>query len=74
MPICDPRERFFYPTLTLMMDSYMLPLELINVPGQLVPQLSVHPTLPLSWASTDETKQSHHLIHKQWWIETQISL
>ena len=25
MPNGDPRDRFFYPTLTLMMDSYNLP-------------------------------------------------
>ena len=24
MPIGDPRDRFFYPTLTLMIDSYFL--------------------------------------------------
>ena len=24
MPICDPRDGFFYPILTLMMDSYNL--------------------------------------------------
>ena len=27
MPIGDPRDRFFYPTVTLMMDSYILKQE-----------------------------------------------
>ena len=48
------------------LSQFLLSLELISLPCQLVPKLSVHPTLPLlSWASTDETKQSHHLNHKQ---------
>ena len=24
MPNCDPRDRFFYPTLTLLIDSYIM--------------------------------------------------
>ena len=28
MPISDPRDRFFYPNLTLMIDTYILPLQL----------------------------------------------
>ena len=31
MPICDPRDGFFFPTLTLMMDSYILAQNADNV-------------------------------------------
>ena len=27
MPNCDPRDGFFYPTLTLMIDSYNMEVE-----------------------------------------------
>ena len=30
MPSGDPRDRFFYPTLTLMMDSYCLQVTVIQ--------------------------------------------
>ena len=35
MPISDPRDRFFYPILTFMMDSYIPKLDCSNKHAQL---------------------------------------
>ena len=55
MPISDPRDRFFYPTLTLMMDSYILqplstndiiilslPLAMVEISVYIPPVLAQH--------------------------------
>ena len=31
MPMGDPRDGFFYPTLTLMIDTYILPISLFSL-------------------------------------------
>ena len=57
MPIRDPRDRFFYPTLIFMMDTYIIPhhrgfaksQNATGPQGHLAWKSTGHPNFQLAW-------------------------
>ena len=45
MPNCDPRDGFFYPTLTLKIDPYNIPIDILKQLSRLIAAINLNKTL-----------------------------